>query len=65
MDVILQALDAINGNVPKRSARQPLEPCTPEVLHALHRLSEPESADEQNNIMLQLSQILPIFLSQK
>jgi two-component system chemotaxis sensor kinase CheA len=49
MDVILQALDAINGMFQNVQQRQPLEPCTPEVLHALHRLSEPESADEQHH----------------
>jgi len=49
MDVILQALDAINAMFQNVQQRQPLEPCTPEVLHALHRLSEPESADEQHH----------------
>ncbi len=49
MDVILQALDAINAMFQNVQQRQPLEPCAPEVLHALHRLSEPESADEQHH----------------
>jgi two-component system, chemotaxis family, sensor kinase CheA len=48
MDVILQALDAINEMFSNVQNRQPLEPATPELLHALHRLSEPESADEQH-----------------
>ena len=46
MDVILQALDAINQMFSNVQNRQPLEPATPELLHALHRLSEPESANE-------------------
>ncbi len=46
MDVILQALDAINQMFSNVQNRQPLEPASPELLHALHRLSEPESADE-------------------
>ncbi|RVU41310.1 chemotaxis protein CheA [Rheinheimera riviphila] len=49
MDVILQALDAINGMFANVQNRQPLEPASPEVLHALHRLSEPASADEQHH----------------
>jgi two-component system chemotaxis sensor kinase CheA len=49
MDVILQALDAINEMFANVQNRQPLEPASPEVLHALHRLSEPESADEQHH----------------
>lgn len=46
MDVILQALDAINGMFSNVQSRQPLEPASPELLDALHRLSEPESEDE-------------------
>ena len=45
MDVILQALDAINEMFANVQARQPLEPATPQLLEALHRLSEPEGAD--------------------
>ncbi len=45
MDVILQALDAINEMFANVQNRQPLEPASPELLHALHRLSEPESED--------------------
>ncbi len=48
MDVILQALDAINQMFSNVQNRQPLEPASPELLHALHRLSEPESADESH-----------------
>ena len=47
MDVILQALDAVNDMFASVQARQPLEPAPAELLHALHRLSEPEGADEQ------------------
>ena len=46
MDVILQALDAINEMFANVQNRQPLEPASPELLDALHRLSEPESEDE-------------------
>ena len=49
MDVILQALDAINEMFANVQNRQPLQPAAPEILHALHRLSEPESADEQHH----------------
>lgn len=49
MDVILQALDAINEMFANVQNRQPLVPATPDLLHALHRLSEPESADEQHH----------------
>lgn len=48
MDVILQALDAINEMFANVQARQPLEPATPELLDALHRLSEPEGEDEHH-----------------
>ena len=46
MDVILQALDAINEMFANVQAHQPLEPAAPELLHALHRLSEPEGEGE-------------------
>ncbi|WP_031571293.1 chemotaxis protein CheA [Rheinheimera texasensis] len=46
MDVILQALDAINEMFANVQAHQPLEPAAPELLHALHRLSEPEAEGE-------------------
>lgn len=46
MDVILQALDAINEMFANVQAHQPLEPAAPELLEALHRLSEPEGEGE-------------------
>lgn len=46
MDVILQALDAINEMFANVQAHQPLEPAAPELLDALHRLSEPEGEGE-------------------
>ncbi|MFN6970789.1 MAG: chemotaxis protein CheA, partial [Rheinheimera sp.] len=52
MDVILQALDAINEMFANVQNRQPLQPAAPEILHALHRLSEPESADEQHHAVV-------------
>ena len=36
--------------------RQPLQPATPELLHALHRLSEPESADEQHHAVAMVAE---------
>jgi len=46
MDVILQALDAINEMFANVQAHQALSPASPELLHALHRLSEPEGEEE-------------------
>lgn len=46
MDVILQALDAINDMFANVQNREPLQPAPAEVLDALHHLSHPESADE-------------------
>lgn len=48
MDVILQALDAINEMFANVQAHQPLEPATPQLLEALHRLSEPEGAEDHH-----------------
>lgn len=50
MDVILQSLDAINEMFSNVQNRQPLQPAAPELLHALHRLSEPASADEDAGV---------------
>ena len=46
MDVILQALDAINEMFAQVQNREALIPATPELLAALHTLSKPASADE-------------------
>lgn len=46
MDVILQALDTINAMFSDVQNRQEPNAADPELLEALHRLSEPESADE-------------------
>jgi two-component system chemotaxis sensor kinase CheA len=61
MDVILQALDAINEMFSNVQNRQPLEPASPEVLHALHRLSTPESADEQLHVAAEPEMSLETF----
>jgi len=61
MDVILQALDAINVMFSNVQNRQPLEPAAPEVLHALHRLSEPESADEHQHAVVEPEMSLETF----
>lgn len=45
MDVILQALDAVNAMFTELQSRQPLTPASAELIEALHHLSEPEEAD--------------------
>lgn len=47
MDVVLQALDAVNEMFSQVRERAEVTPATPELLAALARLAEPESADEQ------------------
>ena len=61
MDVILQALDAINEMFSNVQNRQPLEPATPELLHALHRLSEPASEDESHAAVVEPEMSLDTF----
>lgn len=46
MDVILQALDCINEMFAQVQNREALTPADPALLAELHRLSEPETADE-------------------
>lgn len=46
MDVILQALDAVNAMFAEVKARQPLTPAEPQLLDALHFYSEPERPGE-------------------
>lgn len=46
MDVILQALDAVNAMFADVQNREPLTPADPAIIDALHRLSMPESEDE-------------------
>lgn len=46
MDVILQALDAVNAMFAEVKARQPLTPANPALLDALHFYSEPERPGE-------------------
>lgn len=48
MDVILQALDAVNAMFSSVQNREPLTPADPAIIEALHRLSLPESEDEQH-----------------
>lgn len=48
MDVILQALDAVNAMFADVQNREPLTPADPAIIEALHRLSLPESEDEQH-----------------
>ena len=46
MDVVLEALDAVNGMFSEVRERTDITPATPELLAALSRLAEPASADE-------------------
>ncbi|TWD49901.1 chemotaxis protein CheA [Pseudomonas sp. SJZ131] len=46
MDVVLEALDAVNGMFTEVRERSPITAATPELLAALARLAEPQSADE-------------------
>jgi len=46
MDVVLQALDAVNGQFAQVSAREEPEPADPVLLEKLHKLSQGESLSE-------------------
>lgn len=46
MDVVLEALDAVNGMFTEVRERTSLTPATPELLAALARMAEPAGADE-------------------
>ena len=46
MDVVLEALDAVNAMFTQVRERSEVTPATPELLAALARLAEPASADE-------------------
>ncbi|WP_353742343.1 chemotaxis protein CheA [Pseudomonas fluorescens] len=46
MDVVLEALDAVNSMFSEVRERSPITAATPELLAALARLAEPQSADE-------------------
>ncbi|GLK91566.1 chemotaxis protein CheA [Pseudomonas turukhanskensis] len=46
MDVVLEALDAVNGMFSEVRERTTPTPASPELLAALSRLAEPQSADE-------------------
>ncbi len=46
MDVVLEALDAVNGMFSEVRERGPITAATPELLAALARLAEPQTADE-------------------
>ncbi|MFI8431186.1 chemotaxis protein CheA [Pseudomonas sp. NPDC078863] len=46
MDVVLEALDAVNSMFSEVRERAPITAATPELLAALARLAEPQSADE-------------------
>src|SRR5690606_30894141 len=48
MDVILQALDAVNAMFVNVQNREPLVPADPAILDALHRLSLPEGEEEHH-----------------
>ncbi|NWB91783.1 chemotaxis protein CheA [Pseudomonas agarici] len=46
MDVVLEALDAVNGMFGEVRERRPITAATPQLLAALARLAEPAAADE-------------------
>ncbi|OPG69242.1 chemotaxis protein CheA [Pseudomonas ogarae] len=46
MDVVLEALDAVNSMFSEVRERSPITAATPELLAALSRLAEPQSADQ-------------------
>ena len=46
MDVVLEALDAVNSMFTEVRERSPITAATPELLAALARLAEPQTADE-------------------
>jgi len=46
MDVVLEALDAVNSMFSEVRERAPITPATPELLAALARLAEPAGAEE-------------------
>ncbi|WPN48785.1 MULTISPECIES: chemotaxis protein CheA [unclassified Pseudomonas] len=46
MDVVLEALDAVNGMFSEVRERCPITAATPQLLAALARLAEPQAADE-------------------
>ena len=47
MDVVLEALDAVNGMFTEVRERSPITAATPELLAALARLAEPQSAEAE------------------
>lgn len=47
MDVVLEALDTVNSMFSEVRERSPITAATPELLAALARLAEPQTADEQ------------------
>ncbi len=47
MDTMLRALDTVNEQFQSVQDREPLAPATPHLLNELHRLSQPQSADEE------------------
>lgn len=47
MDVILQATDVVVEMFQSVKSRDPLQPASPELLETLHRLSQPQSKDEE------------------
>ncbi|WP_337841082.1 chemotaxis protein CheA [Rheinheimera sp.] len=49
MDVILQALDAVNAMFVNVQNREPLVPADPAIIDALHRLSLPEGEEDSHH----------------
>ncbi|MDD2160744.1 chemotaxis protein CheA [Pseudomonas sp. MIL19] len=55
MDVVLEALDAVNGMFTEVRERTDLTPATPELLAALARLAEPAGADPEPVVAVKVS----------
>jgi len=59
MDVVLEALDAVNAMFTEVRERTDVTPATPELLAALARLAEPSSADERAPVSVEPAPVEP------
>jgi two-component system chemotaxis sensor kinase CheA len=60
MDVVLEALDAVNAMFSQVRERSEVTPATPELLAALARLAEPASADEAVEAPAEVADAAPV-----
>ncbi|WP_297845772.1 chemotaxis protein CheA [Pseudomonas sp.] len=59
MDVVLEALDAVNAMFTEVRERTDVTPATPELLAALARLAEPASANESAPVIVESAPVEP------